>query len=179
MISFAEVLLSPATKIVPRGFSLGSHRPTHRWGFSPWGVLFVCSGLILGHATSANAQGASCGAKIQASTNKLYYPPIAVVAHIAGPVVLMVSFDHDGAVSNVTAITGPNMLRPIAIDYARGLHAEPSSGSRECPFVVDFNLDCSKPSPMRSNGAAVCHDIVQSIDQAAVLGKTKHHFLLF
>jgi hypothetical protein len=142
-------------------------------------MLFVCAALIFGLTTRSDAQGAYCGATIQHSTNKLLYPPIARAAHIAGTIVLVVAFNHDGSVSTVRPIAGPELLRITALNYAKGLSAEPSSGSRECPFVVDFNFNnCDKAQAPRSNGASVCTEPLVISDPAFTITRKKR-FIIF
>jgi hypothetical protein len=82
---------------------------------------------------------------------KLVYPPIAKAAQVQGPVVLMTTFRQDGTVSDVSPISGPQMLRGSAITYVKGLRANEYSGPRQCPIVVTFrvvgeSVECGTPS---------------------------------
>jgi hypothetical protein len=143
---------------ISRSFSLGSHNRNHAWGFSPWGMLFVCAASVLGVAPPVQAQTATCGLTSIAYKNELVYPPIAKVAHIEGTVILMVRFEPDGNVEHITKLSGQLMLQNAAASFLKDAQANEYSGPRECPLVVTFHLvgptdrECSasdeqKPAP--------------------------------
>src|SRR5690242_1084075 len=57
------------------------------------------------------------------------YPAIANAAHVAGDVVLGVEIDAEGNVTQVVALSGPEMLRGVAADAA--------TQYKYRPFMVD------------------------------------------
>jgi hypothetical protein len=71
-------------------------------------------------------------------TNAPIYSMLAFAAHVQGVVVLLVTFETTGAVKTVTVVNGPEMLRANAISYVRGWYANPYSGPRTCPIVIEF-----------------------------------------
>jgi hypothetical protein len=129
-----------ATALVPRGFSLASHTPTHKSGFSPRGMLFLCAATILATTPSAHAQTAPCGLSSIAYKSELVYPPIAKLAHIEGIAVLMVRFDSNGSVDNISELSGNRILLNAAATFARGASVNAYSGPRECPIIITFRL---------------------------------------
>ena len=68
------------------------------------------------------------------------YPPIGRAAHVSGVVVLVASFDLDGRVTEVHAVSGPVLLRVPAEAFVKGWHADPYTGPRSCPVVVEYRL---------------------------------------
>lgn len=68
------------------------------------------------------------------------YPPIARAAHVSGVVVLVATFDLQGGVTEVHAVSGPAMLRETAATFVRGWRADAYSGPRSCPVVVEYVL---------------------------------------
>jgi hypothetical protein len=143
-------------------------------------MLFLCAATILAITPSAHAQGSGCGAHIQQSPNKLIYPKIARNAHIAGTVVLLIAFDHDGIVKNERVVAGPEALRQAALDYAKSLHAEPSEGSRECPFTVRYQIsNCDETQPLGGDSATVCSEIIVDTVVSEHSAKRNHRFLNF
>ena len=181
---------------VPRGFSLGSHRPTHKLGFSPWGMLFSCAVIIFSTTASVCAQTAPCGLTSVRETNALNYPPLMKVAHVQGTVVLLATFDRDGNVTQIKPISGPGMFKGVfgmlknaATDFVQGWHANAFTGPRECPVVVKFELSdthtCETPPEpaipyerIDLQHVTLRARVVPLCDPGAVITR-KHRFLIF
>ncbi len=53
------------------------------------------------------------------------YPPIAKAAHVSGAVVLHAIIGKNGAIQNLTVISGPEMLRASALDAVKGWRYKP------------------------------------------------------
>ncbi|MFN2974426.1 energy transducer TonB [Terriglobus aquaticus] len=68
------------------------------------------------------------------------YPPIAREAHVSGTVLLLASFDTAGRVTEVHTVSGLPMLRVAAETFVKGWQADPYTGPRSCPVVVEFAL---------------------------------------
>lgn len=66
----------------------------------------------------------------------LVYPPVARAARVAGPVVLEVTPDRQGAISRVEVVAGPQPLAIAAADHARRLQVAPAAGS----FTVVYSF---------------------------------------
>jgi hypothetical protein len=137
---FARRILRKAKSQVPRGFSLGSHIPIHKWGFSPWGMLFVCTAIIFPLTSSAHAQSAPCDISSLQTLKPVLYPPIGKVAHIQGTMIFMATFSPFGAVTAIHALSGPELLKKPATDAILTWTANPYTGPRECPLVIEFRL---------------------------------------
>jgi hypothetical protein len=131
--------------------------PIHRavvsrdeWAFAKRTAL-----LLLALAIPAlKAQTAPCGITSIKETTDLIYPPIARAAHINGLVIVLATFNQDGTVSATKTIQANKVLRGIletaAISYVKGWQANPYTGPRECPVVIDFRFvgmsaECGTP----------------------------------
>ena len=85
------------------------------------------------------------------------YPPIALAAHVGGTVVLHALISKEGKVTNLQAVSGPNMLMGAAIDAVRHwaykpylLNGEPVDV--DTTVVVSFDLkSASASSPTRAS----------------------------
>jgi protein TonB len=53
------------------------------------------------------------------------YPPIARAAHVSGAVVLHAIISKTGTISNLTVISGPEMLRAAAVDAVQNWRYKP------------------------------------------------------
>jgi periplasmic protein TonB len=53
------------------------------------------------------------------------YPPIARAAHVSGAVVLHAIISKTGQISNLTVISGPEMLRAAAVDAVQNWRYKP------------------------------------------------------
>ena len=95
-------------------------------------------GLLTGCA--AMAQEPPCGIRTMTETVAPVCPPIARAAHVSGVVVLVATFDLQGGVTEVHAVSGPAMLRESAATFVRGWRADAYSGPRSCPVVVEYVL---------------------------------------
>jgi hypothetical protein len=125
---------------------ISSGRCTEAWvphPFAPlakgW-VIALCATAILWPAASGWSQAAACGIATLPSGNASFYPPIAQAAHVTGPVVLLVSFDHQGRPHVTHVVAGPEMLQGGAVRFVEASRAPSSEGSRECPIVISFRL---------------------------------------
>jgi protein TonB len=69
------------------------------------------------------SSGVAQGMLIQRSTPA--YPPIAKSARVAGTVVLEATISKTGTIESVRAVSGPEMLRPAAVDAVRTWRYKP------------------------------------------------------
>lgn len=95
--------------------------------------------LLLG-ATTVHAQEPPCGIHTITETVAPIYPPIAKAAHVSGDVMLLITLEHDGSVSDAQVIRGPEMLKKSAIAFVKGWNANEYGGSRACPVTVRYEL---------------------------------------
>lgn len=96
-------------------------------------------GFLLG-AVAVHAQEPPCGIHAITETVAPIYPPIAKAAHVTGDVMLLITLEHDGSVSDAQVIRGPEMLKKSAIAFVKGWKANEYGGSRACPVTVRFEL---------------------------------------
>ena len=96
----------------------------------PKGPMRVSSGVVAGN-------------KLSGSTP--VYPPIARAAHVSGAVVLHAIISKEGTIKNLTAISGPEMLKSAAISAVETwrykpyiLNGEPTEV--ETTVTVNFNF---------------------------------------
>jgi TonB family protein len=76
------------------------------------------------------------------------YPPIAAAAHVQGEVELLVIVDQNGKPSNVSILSGPEMLRAASIEALKGWTFKPFQvGSGTVPFqtIVKFTFRTVRP----------------------------------
>jgi len=73
------------------------------------------------------------------------YPPIAKAAHVSGAVVLHAMISKTGTITNLTVVSGPEMLRASALDAVRNwrykpyvLNGEPTEV--DTTVTVNFNI---------------------------------------
>lgn len=125
---------------VPRSFSLGSHIPANKPGFSSRVMLFVCASITLAVTPSTHAQTTPCGLTSMTEAAAPQYPPIAKVAHVEGTVILMARFSSSGNVEHITELSGPALLRKASVASVKTWQANEYSGPRECPIVLNFQL---------------------------------------
>ena len=104
-------------------------------------VLLACM-LTSG---AALAQTAPCGLTSVVDGRELFYPPLARAANVTGEVIMLVSFELDGNVWKALVVSGPQMLRPAALEYVGAWKANDYSGPRTCPIVISFQLDINQP----------------------------------
>jgi protein TonB len=74
------------------------------------------------------------------------YPPIAKAAHVGGTVVLHALISKTGAIENLTAVSGPDMLKSAAIDAVRQWRYKPyllngDPTEVDTTITVNFNLN--------------------------------------
>jgi protein TonB len=89
------------------------------------------------------SSGVVAGNKLSGSTP--VYPPIARAAHVSGAVVLHAIISKEGTIKNLTAISGPEMLKSAAISAVETwrykpyiLNGEPTEV--ETTVTVNFNF---------------------------------------
>ena len=89
------------------------------------------------------SSGVVAGLKVSGSNPT--YPPIAKAAHVSGAVVLHAMISKTGTITNLTVISGPEMLRSSAVDAVRGwrykpyvLNGEPTEV--DTTVTVNFNI---------------------------------------
>ena len=68
------------------------------------------------------------------------YPAIAKAAHVQGIVIIMVTFTRGGAADKAILMSGPKLLTDSATKYVHGWQAQPYSGARTCPIVIEYRL---------------------------------------
>lgn len=103
---------------------------------------FALAGLVfLVGATTVHAQEPPCGIHTITETVAPLYPSIAKAAHVMGDVMLLITLEHDGSVSDAHVIRGPEMLQKSATDFVKGWKANEYGGSRACPVTVRYELD--------------------------------------
>ena len=79
---------------------------------------------------------------------KPVYSPIALAAHVEGEVKLLVIVDKDGKPTNVSILSGPEMLRAASIDAAKAWNFKPfKAGNDGVPFqtIIKFTFRISSP----------------------------------
>jgi hypothetical protein len=96
--------------------------------------------LLLALSATTFAQHSPCGLTSITETTPLLYPPIAKAAHVGGTMIFPVSFKQSGAVENVEVLSGPKLLTIPATTYVRGLRANEYGGPRNCPIVVQYQI---------------------------------------
>lgn len=107
-------------------------------------MMFRGVGLALGVLLFA---GLHCRAEVPCGIGAVtevvapVYPPLARAAHVSGIVVLLANFDTQGRAIDVHAVSGPVMLRIPAETFVKGWAANPYTGLRSCPMVVEYVLD--------------------------------------
>ena len=85
------------------------------------------------------------------------YPPVARQAHITGDVDLMIAVEKDGTVKSAVVVSGPPLLRSVALESAQHAQFECRRCSKEInPYrlVYTFQIegDCSCQSKEDSAG---------------------------
>jgi len=97
---------------------------------APKGPQRVSSGVVAGNKLSGSNP---------------VYPPIARAAHVSGAVVLHAIISKEGTIKNLTAISGPEMLRGAALSAVENwrykpyiLNGEPTEV--ETTVTVNFNF---------------------------------------
>lgn len=69
------------------------------------------------------------------------YPELARRMHVGGKVVLLVSVDANGNVSNTKVESGHALLAPAAQDAVRRWHFAPAPEPTESEIDVNFDID--------------------------------------
>jgi hypothetical protein len=150
--------------------------------------IIVLAGLAV--MVTGTAQAQACGLTSMTETTPPIYPPIAKVARIAGPVILMARFRLDGSVDTASVLSGPPLLRTAAAQFVNSWHTNPYTGPRECPIIVTFQLNdthsCDIPLEpnvpfervdwqhvvLRARATVIC-------DPGGMILKRKRRFLIF
>jgi len=74
------------------------------------------------------------------------YPPIALVAHVTGEVIVRFSIEDDGSTSSVQVISGPQMLQETVASQIKGWRFQvplPMRAERE--FEATYSFDIGAP----------------------------------
>ena len=76
------------------------------------------------------------------------YPPIAKAAHVSGAVVLHAIIGKNGAIQNLTVISGPEMLRASAVEAVQHWRYKPyllngDPTEVDTSITVNFNFGSS------------------------------------
>ncbi|HZQ44723.1 MAG TPA: hypothetical protein VFA99_15825 [Acidobacteriaceae bacterium] len=146
--------------------------------------------LLLAGTALLPAQSASCGITRLPESGTKFYPPIAQAARVSGTVVLLASFDHNGNAKVSRMLQGPPMLQPAAVRLIEASKSGASTGSRECPIVISFELmnpdSCDIPpephQPVSSKDPqhfVVLGRVVPICDPMATVTKRKKHLIFF
>ena len=69
------------------------------------------------------------------------YPELARRMHVGGKVVLMVSVDANGSVSNTKVESGHALLAPAAQDAVKRWHFAPAPEATQSEIDVNFDID--------------------------------------
>jgi TonB family protein len=106
----------------------------------------TCLLLCLAQNCLGQPQEALCPKHVEIPT----YPPIGRTAHITGKVVLTLTLDRDGRVSNVNVANGDDkgvkILQAAAVDNVRlWTFAKPPAAPYTQTIVYDFELDPALP----------------------------------
>jgi hypothetical protein len=159
-------------------------------------LILIAAALTL---SAAHAQVPACGITSMTETAAPIYPPIPKVAHIEGPVILMVRFSPNGTVERITTLSGAPMLLNAAFSFVNGWRANEYTGPRECPIVITFELtpgSCelgpvptTPTPPVAPPPPAYSHIDMQHVtvratgfvtcDPAADVIRRRKHFLIF
>jgi hypothetical protein len=73
---------------------------------------------VILHSQAANQPAPAEPGPVIAELSTPYYPPIARAAHVSGDVVVAITFQIDGSVATATVVSGPMMLRQVALESA-------------------------------------------------------------
>lgn len=69
------------------------------------------------------------------------YPELARRMHVGGKVVLLVSVDANGNVSNTKVESGHALLAPAAQNAVKRWHFAPAPGATQSEIDVNFDID--------------------------------------
>lgn len=156
-----------------------------------WGIVRSASALLLlAGASLLYAQSAPCGITRLPESGTRFYPAIAEAAHVSGTVVLLASFDHDGNAKVSRMLQGPPMLQPAAVRLIEASKSGVSTGSRECPIVISFELmnpdSCDIPPEPRQSVSSkdpqhfsVRGRVVPICDPGGTITRRKKRFIFF
>jgi protein TonB len=80
------------------------------------------------------------------------YPPIAIAAHVQGPVVLRVFVSNSGVVERALIVSGPEMLRATSRDAVKQwVFKAPTAGTEAVRFQTDVTFDFKTFGPSSSS----------------------------
>jgi len=86
------------------------------------------------------------------SRQKPVFPPIAIMAHVSGAVVMQVLVDGTGKVQKVTVLSGPAMEQEAALEAARRWHFRLMMvGARAVPYAVQLVFTFQTQGPGNSS----------------------------
>jgi len=109
-------------------------------------VAAVTVALVVAFAATTRTQGQSRETLIPRVSEFIVegYPPLARQARIQGDVTALVRISEDGAVSSISQVTGPALLRGAA-DNLKNWHFDvQGTTSREVHFTMRFILSGSE-----------------------------------
>jgi TonB family protein len=76
------------------------------------------------------------------------FPPIAIMAHVSGSVVMDVLVGESGKVQKVTVVSGPAMEQEAALEAAKGWRFKPLViGARTIPYAVQLMFTFQSQGP--------------------------------
>ena len=104
-------------------------------------LLHGCLALLFACHISGRAQSPPCGLSSMSNSRPPVYLPLAKAAHVIGPVIFMVQFALDGSVVRIDVLSGPEILKASAVEFVKDWKANPYTGPRTCPIVVNYVLD--------------------------------------
>ncbi len=91
---------------------------------------------------------------------EVVYPPIAKAAHVSGTVVLQITINTAGNVTNVKTVSGPPMLVGAAQDSVRKWTYKSVPATQTFPVSVDFTL----PAPHNPNDEKIAKEYFSAFD---------------
>jgi len=110
----------------------------------------------------ATAQEKVCSSMTFTEAAEPLYPPIALAAHVEGPVFLKVSFLSDGRPSEIAVVKGPDFLRSSALTYVRGWHANVDAHTRVCIVELDYGRQNERKSLPRALRISSTHVLINA-----------------
>jgi hypothetical protein len=156
-----------------------------------WSVAGCVAALVAFTVLSpeSRAETPPCAISSITANAKAIYPPIARQAPITGRAIFLVAFNTDGFVQQITTVHAQPMLAKAATSYLEGLQANPYTGPRVCPIVIDFRVVDSKPcvnDDPRTEAKFIDHQHIEITTQAVWLcdptsevSKRRRRFLIF
>jgi len=114
---------------------------------------------VMVHSQVPNPPVATDPGPVIAELPQPFYPPIARAAHVSGEVVVALTFHPDGSVETATVVSGPQMLRQVALESAQkskfacmACESYPASLQLTYKFELGEAIYCSEAAEPQSDG---------------------------